>query len=175
MNRMNIFYKTAKPTSLFKMIMLVCILAWMASCSKVLDKKPLGSYSDAVVWEDETLVGSFVNNVYRSMPHGGFGGLPSYLGCFTDEEEVIGDGFDATFNAGNVTPSNIVGTALDYWAPYFSVIGKCNMFLDRIKSSEITDSVKNRLTGEIKVLRAFAYFNLISFYGGVPILDKPMT
>jgi hypothetical protein len=175
MNRMNIFYKTAKPASLFKMIMLVCIFAWIVSCSKVLDKKPLNTYSDAIVWQDESLISSFVTNVYRSMPHGGFGGLPSYLGCFTDEQEVIGDGFDATFNAGNVTPSNIAGTALDYWSPYFSVIGKCNIFLDRIKSSEITDSIKTRLTGEIKVLRAFAYFNLISFYGGVPILDKPMT
>lgn len=175
MTRMNIQYKTAKPISLFRMIVMVCLLPWIGSCSKVLDKKPLSSYSDAIVWEDETLISSFVNNVYRSMPHGGFGGLPSYLGSFTDEQEVIGDGFDATFNAGNVTPSNIAGTALDYWSSYFSVIGKCNIFLDRITTSEITDSVKRRLTGEIKVLRAFAYFNLISFYGGVPIVDKPMT
>ena len=175
MNRMNIQYKPAKPISLYKLIVMVCLLPWIGSCSKVLDKKPLSSYSDAIVWEDETLITSFVTNVYRSMPHGGFGGLPSYLGVFTDEQEVIGDGFDATFNAGNVTPSNIAGTALDYWSPYFSVIGKCNLFLNRITTSEVTDSIKTRLTGEIKVLRAFAYFNLISFYGGVPIVDKPMT
>lgn len=175
MNRMKIFNRTAKPASLFKSLVLVSAVAWIASCSKVLDKKPLSSYSDAIVWQDPTLISSFVANVYRSMPHGGFGGLPSYLGCFTDEQEVIGDGFDATFNAGNVTPTNIAGTALDYWSPYFSVIGKCNIFLDRIQASTIDEAIRTRLTGEIKVLRAFAYFNLISFYGGVPIVDKPLT
>lgn len=174
MNCMNVKNRLAKPAFMAK-VMLVCLIASIFSCSKVLDKKPLSSYSDAIVWQDQTLISSFVSNIYRSMPHGGFGGLPSYLGCFTDEEEVIGEGFDAVFNAGNVTPSNIAGTALDYWSPYFSVIGKCNIFLDRIQASAIDAAIKTRLTGEVKVLRAFAYFNLISFYGGVPIVDKPLT
>lgn len=173
MNCMNIFNRPARP--LFKSLVLVCAVTVVASCSKVLDKKPLSSYSDAIVWQDPTLISSFVANVYRSLPHGGFGGLPSYLGCFVDEQEVIGEGFDATFNAGNVTPTNIAGTAMDYWAPYFGVIGKCNIFLDRIQASTIDAALKTRMTGEIKVLRAFSYFNLISFYGGVPIVDKPLT
>lgn len=173
MNRKNI-YKSKARTALFYMV-LAGAVACFASCSKVLDKRPLSSYNDAIVWQDQTLITSFVANVYRSMPHGGFGGLPSYLGCFVDEQEVIGEGFDATFNAGNVTPSNIAGSPMDYWTSYFSVIGKCNIFLDRIQGSTIDAAVRSRLTGEIKVLRAFAYFNLISFYGGVPLVDKPLT
>jgi hypothetical protein len=161
---------------IYKSMMIASLVICLFSCSKnVMDKKPLNSYSDAVVWQDSTLIKAFVNNVYRSMPTGNFGGLPTYLGCFTDEEEVIGDGFDAVFNAGNVTPSNIIGTPLDYWGPYYGVIGKCNIFLDRIQQSGIAEPLKKQLTGEIKVLRAYAYFRLISFYGGVPVIKKPLT
>lgn len=172
----NMLHKIKALAFIYKSMMIASLVICLFSCSKnVMDKKPLNSYSDAVVWQDSTLIKAFVNNVYRSMPTGNFGGLPTYLGCFTDEEEVIGDGFDAVFNAGNVTPSNIIGTPLDYWGPYYGVIGKCNIFLDRIQQSGIAEPLKKQLTGEIKVLRAYAYFRLISFYGGVPVIKKPLT
>src|SRR6185312_10764074 len=34
---------------------------------------------------------------------------------------------------------------------------------------------KNRMIGEIKTLRAFSYFRLISFFGGVPLITKPFN
>ena len=175
-NANNIITKTSASTLIYKLLVLL-ITASCFSCSKnVMDKKPLNSYSDVVVWQDATLVSAFVSNVYRSMPTGHFGGLPAYLSCFTDEAEVIGDAFDAVYNAGNVTPSNIMGSPLDYWGPLYSVVGKCNLFLDRIQNSGITDqALKTRMTAEIKTLRAYAYFQLISFYGGVPLIRKPLT
>jgi hypothetical protein len=142
-----------------------------------MDKSPLDKYSDAIVWQDETMVKSFVSNVYRSMPTGNFGGLPAYLSAFTDEAKVIGTGFDTQFNAGELTPGNIQAP-LKYWedgSGYYAAIGKCNIFLDRIQGSSVDEAVKSGLIGEIKVLRAFAYFRLISFYGDVPIVDKPLT
>ena len=175
-NLNNIIIKSSASALMYK-VLIVLVIGSCFSCSRnVMDKKPLGSYSDAVVWQDATLISAFVSNVYRSMPTGHFGGLPAYLSCFTDEAEVIGDAFDAVYNAGNVTPSNIMGSPLDYWGSYFSVIGKCNIFLDRIQKSGITDqALKTRMTGEIKTLRAYAYFSLINLYGGVPLIKKPLT
>jgi hypothetical protein len=157
--------------------MLMIVLASSQSCSffeDALDKAPLDKYSDAAVWQDETLIKAFVNNVYRSVPTGGFGGLPVYLSALTDEAKIIGVGFDSQFNAGEATPSNIPG-AFNNWNAYYSVIGKCNLFLDRIQASTIDEAVRSRLTGEIKVIRAFSYFRLASFYGEAPIIDKPLT
>jgi hypothetical protein len=173
----NILKETTESAFIYK-IMLILSVAMVSSCSyfeDVLDKAPLDKYSDIAVWQDQALITMFVNNTYRSMPTGAFGGLPTYLSCFTDEMEVIGDGFDSEFNAGEVTPSNIVGKALDYWASYYSVIRKCNIFLDKIQGSNIDETLKTRMTGEIKVLRAYSYFQLISLYGGVPLIKKPLT
>ena len=158
-------------------ITLIVLVVAVPSCSffeDALDKTPLDKYSDAIVWQDETLIKSFVSNVYRSIPTGGFGGLPAYLSAFTDEAKVIGIGFDSQFNAGELTPSNIQGP-LTYWNAYYSVIGKCNIFLDRIQASTIDEALKNRLTGEIRVIRAYSYFGLASFYRDVPLIEKPLT
>ena len=31
------------------------------------------------------------------------------------------------------------------------------------------------MIGEMKFLRAFAYFNLVAFYGGVPLITEPFS
>jgi starch-binding outer membrane protein, SusD/RagB family len=120
------------------------------------------------------LIKAFVSNTYRSVPTGSFGGLPTYLSAFTDEAKVIGVGFDSQVNAGELTPSNIQGP-LKYWEAYYELIGKCNLFLDRIQGASIDEALKSRLIGEVKAIRGYAYFSLASFYGGVPIVDKPLT
>ncbi|HMH22498.1 MAG TPA: RagB/SusD family nutrient uptake outer membrane protein [Puia sp.] len=167
--------KMTLPAFIHKMVLIFLIASVTPSCKKVMDKEPLNSYSDAIVWQNATLISDFVSSTYRGIPTGGFGGLPVYLACFTDEGKVIGEGIDAIFNGGNITPSNVGGTPLDYWTAYYGVIGKCNLFLDRIKASAIDATLKSRMTGEIRVIRAYSYFSLISFYGGVPLISKPLT
>ena len=33
--------------------------------------------------------------------------------------------------------------------------------------------MKDRMTGEMKFLRAYSYFRLAALYGGVPLITKP--
>jgi len=174
-NIYNILNKTTVSAFIYKIMLIFLIASIIPSCKKAMDKEPLNSYSDAIVWQNPTLISNYVSSTYRGIPTGAFGGLPVYLACFTDEGKVIGVGIDATFNGGNITPSTIGGTPLDYWAAYYGVIGKCNIFLDRIQASTIDVALRTRMTGEIMVIRAYSYFSLISFYGGVPIINKPLT
>ena len=60
----NIHIKTRMSTIIYKIILLH-FLVLVPSCSyfeDVLDKKPLDLYSDAIVWQDETLITMFVSN-----------------------------------------------------------------------------------------------------------------
>ena len=174
--RCNLLNKTEKSAFIYKIIMIFSIVLIASSCEDVLDKTPLDRYSDATVWQDPALIEQFVSNTYRIVPTGfqttySFPAL-ACLGCFTDEIDG-GSEFSDDVNAGNLTPSNL--GELDYWERYFNVIGNCNIFLDRIQTSTIEEALKSRMTGEIKVIRAFSYFQLISFFGGVPIVDRPLT
>lgn len=64
---------------------------------------------------------------------------------------------------------------LEYYRAQYQGIGRCNMALKYIPAmktdSVMTESVKNRLLGEVHFLRAYYYFRLLRIFGGVPISD----
>jgi starch-binding outer membrane protein, SusD/RagB family len=166
-------------SSLIKSIALAALVIAVFSCNKdVLDQKPLDKYSDAAVWKDAALIGTFVNNTYRIMPTGFYVTQALPLACLSDEAAARSNSNFDIINKGNVSPSAL--GPLDYWTSsgnqsYYQVITKCNVFLENIKDAAIDTALKNRMTGEIKVLRAYSYFRLISFYGAVPLITKPFT
>jgi hypothetical protein len=57
------------------------------------------------------------------------------------------------------------------WPP----IKQCNEFLYKTEGSKIDKAILDRLTGEAKTIRAYCYFRLASFYGGVPLIKKPFS
>lgn len=63
--------------------------------------------------------------------------------------------------------------AYDVWRANFYGIARCNLALNYIPDvatdSIMTPSVKARLIGEAKFLRAYYYFRLLRIYGGVPL------
>jgi hypothetical protein len=78
------------------------------------------------------------------------------------------------FSPNLTTTSFIVGT----WNNDFSGIFNANSVLDALdtKGSNIGDtSLRTRFTAECRFLRAFFYFDLVRFYGKVPIMDKPYS
>lgn len=75
------------------------------------------------------------------------------------ERENVADWMD---DANNST------TKTKYVADYAG-IERANMILDQIGAADIDSLDKNNVTGEAEVLRAFFYFDLVQFYGGVPL------
>ncbi len=156
-------------------ILLIFSLLLISSCSQnILDKTPSDSYNDAAVWKDANLIELFVNNTYRVMSTG-FTDRAIKLAGFTDEAYRRGGGNNFA-NSGNMTPSQVGlmefwtdGRGCSYWTP----ITKCNIFLSNIDGAPVEASIKARMTGEMKFLRAYAYFKLATYYGGVPLIKTP--
>ena len=171
--------KTAKSVFYYN-ILLLFMLAMVSSCTKdVLDKSPTDRFADEDIWKDKNLVETFVNNTYRIMPTGNTYGAQQLAQKGTDE--IHGRGGGNTFiNKGEATPAT---PGVDYWSwtanqstnySFWLVITNCNLFMSYMEKSTITDvAMKDRMTGEIRLLRAFAYFRLVAFYGGVPLITKP--
>lgn len=66
------------------------------------------------------------------------------------------------------------GTIAGRWDVNYRGVGRTNTFLDRIDRITMDESLRIRMTGEAKFLRALYYFNLQEFFGGVPlILETP--
>ncbi|WP_168196313.1 RagB/SusD family nutrient uptake outer membrane protein [Echinicola soli] len=62
-----------------------------------------------------------------------------------------------------------------YWAAAYDIINRANAAIDRIPSIEMDENEKASLVAEAKWLRAYNYFNLVRFFGDVPLLLKEST
>lgn len=62
------------------------------------------------------------------------------------------------------------------WVQSYTGIGRCNMLLENMSKAKTVTSAAlyRRIEGEARFLRAYYYGLLISLYGDVPLLDKPL-
>ena len=58
------------------------------------------------------------------------------------------------------------------WQYNYSGIARANTAINNIPVINMDETMKNRLIGEAKFLRALYYFNLVRFFGDVPLLLK---
>jgi len=157
------------------------------SCSGFLDKTPLDKLSEDAVFNSDALSESYVNALYAVLndPY-----EEGNVSCITDEGFFRYGGTSTRYIAsGNMTPDNVMymdegGTAhnsrttiLNIWNRAYQYIYRMNYFINYVNDNEtkLSADAKNRLLGEAYYLRAWAYFNLIQRYAGVPIITKTYT
>ncbi|MEO7211774.1 RagB/SusD family nutrient uptake outer membrane protein [Mucilaginibacter sp.] len=70
-------------------------------------------------------------------------------------------------------PINMYGT--NKYASCYVGIARTNAILDRIDASTIDAGVKANLKGQAQFLRAFYYFELVQYFGGVPLHLKEVS
>lgn len=60
------------------------------------------------------------------------------------------------------------------WNICFTAIYHANNTIQHIEVIDVDNGLKNRLLGEVRFLRAHFYFNLITIFGEVPLVVKPL-
>jgi len=55
------------------------------------------------------------------------------------------------------------------WSAAFDAVNRANSVLDHVPSIEMDATLRDRIIGEAKFLRATHYFNLVRMFGGVPL------
>lgn len=144
----------------------------LSSCMDVLDKTKLDSISEDYVWQDEVLCTAYVNRLYIYFPLFNTG-----LADATDEATGGGTWLD-----GSLSPDNPIkiqspgesGGDKRYWK--YDYIRQANIFIKNINDRSLTsidESIANRLSLEARFIRASIYFEMVKWYGGVPLLTEP--
>ncbi len=151
--------------------LLIITLFIFSSCSEdLLDKQPLSDISDKNVFNDDVLLEAYVNDVYNILRFFQFGAFFTD-GSTDDAVNLDPDGNNFTrYNRGQTTPDNGEGFTRDAWRENYAQIRKANLYFYRIENSTATPKVVDRLSAEMRFLRAWGYFDLISFYGDVPLI-----
>lgn len=156
----------------------------LSSCKKdFLDPTPTDRLSESSVWTSPSLIEASVNALYKDLAVGifsryGFGWDQQMLAGITDEVASVYEGYerrDILVN-GMMNPDNITEPFMSRlgWREQFAYVALANEFLSRMETvTVLPEEEKNRLTGEAKLMRAYHYFNLLKFFGGLPLIDKP--
>ena len=159
-------------------LLILCALAVAMiplSCNKdFLDTKPLDKISADATWSDGALSEAFIFNVYSFLNYGGF--EEEGLASITDEAMFTHSGRGINvITEGTLSES---GTGNDriipQWNELFLAIRQANVAIQELPESSFEDQdLKDRLLGEAHFLRAYYYHQLMRYYGGAPIIDRP--
>ena len=114
------------------------------------------------------LVGIYSQMMNNSYPDFANGGITLYSGLSSDEFiNYTLSGSQPEFYNNSLTPTNIYVKQL--WGSAYSFIYAANAVLEGLgKSTEVSESIKNKLQGEAKFIRAFCHFYLVNLFGDIP-------
>lgn len=135
------------------------------------------STNDIELFNDNAGASSFVNSIYDKFldwdtTSFGWIGITSIITDDADKGSSPGDTGGDQQILDNLSFNASTGTFNDNFNAYYAGINRCNQALNIIPKLDKADaSLRTRLLGEAKFMRAFMYFTLVKFYGGVPIID----
>jgi len=157
------------------------LLLGATSCKKsFLDEKPYSSYSPLTVTDslgfEASLIGLYQYQT-GTLTWSGDQGLPSVSQVGTDVANATANqqGVEVPYyNYQQLTPTDR-GAAI-FWQRYYSLINNANIILDGLTSANGVGAVGKRLVeAEAKFFRAYAYHNLATLYGRVPLILTSIT
>lgn len=158
----------------------IACMSVLGSCSDFLDKKPLTEISESDLWGDEALVEAFVNSRYNQIGHGWTESMQSSV---VDETELTWLRGCEVINFARVNPSDLgrmngawYGWDNRAWSTKWTNISNCNVFFENVDNVPFSDeSLRSRLKGEVHFIRALEYNDLITRWGGMPLITKSFS
>ncbi|MBW4889140.1 RagB/SusD family nutrient uptake outer membrane protein [Mucilaginibacter sp. HMF5004] len=156
----------------------MALVLLVTSCSKDLNQIPISTQTTATFYQQPSDFIQGINAAYNS--------LRNYPDRLLDMSEIRSD---------NIYPTNSVARDPDAisnfstsiaghpyveeaWSTDFRGIFQANTVLDQIaKNGSFVGSaaLATRLSAEARFLRAFYYFDLVRYFGKLPIIDHPVS
>lgn len=157
-----------------KIVTAILGLSVLASCESQLTKTP-DFISEEVVFEDKNLTEAYLSNIYQDMLFihtTGEGNLDMGMIPAAGAEHIN----FADWQTPNTTYRRAYTAAsgpgpLNYWG--YNSIRDINFLLENIGSSQSLDEdYILQKTNEARFLRAYAYFQMVIRFGGVPLITR---
>ena len=149
MKIITIFMKPALGITAF------CLI--LAACNS-LDITNRESYDESMVWSDANLATAYVNNLYAEC----FPNWNSSADQNSDELQGI------PWKLGYITES---GSDYKRWT--YSEIRDINEAIQMLEKSDLEKDVVDGLLGQVYFMRAYMYYWMVIYHGGVPYIKVP--
>lgn len=158
------------------LFILISVLFTTSGCKKQLELEPFNSTSLQNAITDAESARSAVRGVYSALQSGNYYGdkYLIYADMYADNVKDVGT-FQTT--DGQVYAKSILANNIQLnntWITIYAGIGRCNFALSRIPGvTDLGPAEKTALIAELKFLRGLMYFDLLRYWGGVPLVLEP--
>lgn len=157
------------------LIFAISLFTVITSCKKLLDTAPVDTLSPQNYYDTEVQLNSALAGVYDIL-----GSKTTY------GDQMLGSmGLDG--DEGYFARNTITGDVRVYqtsasdpfcaanWRTWYDGINRANMLLDNINKPSMDETARNVIKGEALFLRAYYHFMLVSNWGDVPLMLKPVN
>ncbi|GAA4410747.1 RagB/SusD family nutrient uptake outer membrane protein [Nibrella viscosa] len=151
-----------------KNIACILLLITGVTACHTLDLNPLSEPSTATFYSNQTELELAVNDLYR-------------LDFWGNDNEQFTDNYWHRGQLGNAVTFGTMNaedpTAQAYWTACYKAIARANSFLaNKDRAAANTPApVITRLEAEMRLIRAYQYSRLITHFGDVPLITKPIV
>jgi len=155
-----------------KILYLFAIVLLFNSCSDFLTSELKGEYTSDNYFISPEAATMAVTSIYNSL----YGNTLWIFGDVASDDAVKGGtpGDQADINAiDDFSAASDNGFLSAFWKSSYETIARANNAITDIAPMGIDTTLRNRLVGEAKFLRAYSYFNLVNIFGRVPLKLEP--
>jgi hypothetical protein len=158
----------------------ICLGLFFSSCNDWLDVTPVDTRTSENFYQTPSQLEQAIIGIYNGlMPLSEYSWMmseirsdnvwvPYKLGKQRDYVDI------ACFNS-NITTISTISNA---WNDLYEIIARANLFLSKVDQVEFSadlDNVKKQFIGEAKFLRGLAYFELVRYFGRIPVVLEPIS
>lgn len=154
---------------------------FFTGCSEdFLTKEPYASQTELVYFKTPTELEEALVGAYKAVSTSGFKVGVEFawwsLGNIGSDDALMGSGTEAKdpqlqdISMSRQLSSNIRNTA--YWSAFYTGIARANLVIDKSSVVSGDTATINTITRQAKFLRALCYYNLVIYWGNVPLFTN---
>lgn len=167
----------------YQVITLVIICLMTVSCGKdFLELDPRGTTLETNFYQTEDDIFKALVATYDVLQWGGNGGWTMKMGLLNAaSDECYAGGSDASDQPtwvamDNFTIDPTLGPQGGLWGKGYTGIYRANLVLQKLDEvSGLSDEFVARVGAEAKFLRAYFYFDLVRFFGNIPLITEVLS
>ncbi len=152
-------------------LIMLAALGLFSSCEKALNEQPYSQLSDDQFWKTNADAEGGVIGIYDAMQKH-YASRQFLWGEFRGDSYIrttLATGTNLELTTNTLTANN---AAVVRWNNLYQMIGRANLAIEKIP--KITGYDKN-LLAEAYLARAYAYFDAVRVWGGVPVFKEAIT